>query len=523
MSLNDITLRDTNYPPLTNKGAALTYGEMDDNFIEVYAYLVEMNQGGGVPAFSMATPYTGTVWVSYGGKIYRHIGAGTSTGQIPTSYPAVWQEVTIGELAHVQGTDQYLDKDGANEVTAAQVYDVVNNATITVTLASFNTLAGGNDLKVGRTYAISNALTWGTLLVHAISDSQVAEQAQVLARVPDPAQLHPSLVWSLNETYAPADLVAWDSLVYENQTGSNGSTSPFFDAVNWQPIDRADPQYITAPVELAVAYTGGTFTVLSASQPQVGSTLGGLDITGAAEPQLFVLDDGAYFNNLVDAASEGGDLMRVHGASRRNNLRMSTVQLTKGLKGTFEGNVLTNADIIVQAGGEGDIIDNEVRGATLVWASPLVSGDELDSCTFDFPVGTTLNMRSAVGTLTGAHVSKAGSTLVDSIDITSTNIIDRAANGAPDAFGVVVLTSGNATETIDRITNDSRHMPVLFTPDPALDVTFNVVSGGAVASNGEIVYSAGFTIYGNRYDTVLLEPVTINGFDVYIVKQINLT
>ena len=220
MSLNDIILRDTSYPPLTDKGAALTYGEMDGNFIELYAYLVTMNQGGGVPAFSMATPYTGTVWVSYAGKIYRHIGAGTSTGQVPTSYPAVWQEATIGELAHVQGTDQGLDSGGANAVTAAEVYDVVNNEVIFGTLAAFNTLQGLGDLKVGRMYAITDALNWGTLIVKAVTASKVAAAAQVAVRLPDPAQLHPDLVWTKVQTYAASDIVQWDSLAYVNMTGS---------------------------------------------------------------------------------------------------------------------------------------------------------------------------------------------------------------------------------------------------------------------------------------------------------------
>ena len=310
MSLNDIILRDTSYPPLTDKGAALTYGEMDGNFIELYAYLVTMNQGGGVPAFSMATPYTGTVWVSYAGKIYRHIGAGTSTGQVPTSYPAVWQEATIGELAHVQGTDQGLDSGGANAVTAAEVYDVVNNEVIFGTLAAFNTLQGLGDLKVGRMYAITDALNWGTLIVKAVTASKVAAAAQVAVRLPDPAQLHPDLVWTKVQTYAASDIVQWDSLAYVNMTGSNGSTSPYFDAVNWQVIDRADPEYIDTLLEVTATLGGGTFTLTAAHQSELSTTLGGLDITAGAVPQLYVLDDGVYWNNYADAGSE--EIGRAH-------------------------------------------------------------------------------------------------------------------------------------------------------------------------------------------------------------------
>lgn len=517
MALNDITLRSTTYPPLTTKGSALTFGEMDDNFIEVYAYLVSMNSGGGVPPFSMATGYTGTVWVAYAGKIYRHIGAGTSTGQLPTSFPAVWQEVTSGELTHVQGTDQGLDTGGANAVTAAEIKELVGGQYITSTLAAFNTLAGGGNLKPNRIYALSNALTFGTLLVHTISTEQVAANAQVLMRVPDPAQLHGGLVWLLGESYVAGDLVAWDSLVYENQTGANGSNTPPNDAVNWQPIDRADPEYIDTTIEVVTTYAGGTFTVTAAHQPAINTDLGGVDITGATEPQVWVQDDGVYYANTADAISEIGDLGRVQGGLiRYNSLRRSTVQLTKGLKGTFEGNTLTNANFTIQAGGEANITDNDITGATLVWASALVSGDDLTGCSINFPVGTTVNMRSGYGALTGVVASPAGSTAQDAIDLIGVTTLDKSANGVPDMYGTVVVTSSNASETLDRIENDTRLMPLKIMPNAGLALSVTTVNGNTVGTNGEIVSGAGnFTLNGDRGDYMIVAPISLGGFDVY--------
>lgn len=517
MALSDITLRATSYPPLTTKGSALTFAEMDDNFIEVYAYLVSMNTGGGVPSYSIVTGYTGTVWVAYAGKIYRHIGAGTSTGQLPTSFPAVWQEVTSGELTHVQGTDQGLDTGGANAVTAAQLKELVTGQYIGTTLASFNTLAGGGNLKPNRIYALSDALTYGTLLVHTISTEQVAANAQVLMRVPDPAQLHPGLVWQLGETYAAADLVAWDGLVYENQTAANGSNTPPNDAVNWQPIDRADPEYIDTTVEVVVSYAGAIFTVTAAHQPTINTDLGGIDMTGASEPQVWVLDDGIYYGNTADAISEIGDLGRVRGGLiRYNSLRRSSVQLTKGLRGTFEGNTLTNANMTIQAGGEGDITDNDITGATLVWASALVAGDDVTGCTINFPVGTTVNMRSGYGALTGVVASPAGSTAQDAIDLIGITTLDKSANGVPDIYGTVVVTSSNASETLDRIENDVRIMPLKIMPNAGLSLGVTTVAGNTVGTNGEIVSGAGsLTLNGDRGDYMIVAPISLGGFDVY--------
>jgi len=521
MALTDITLRATSYPPLTTKGSALTYGEMDDNFIEVYAYLVDMNSGGGVPPYSIATGYTGTVWVAYGGKIYRHIGAGTSTGQIPTSYPAVWQEVTSGELTHVQGTDQGLDTGGANAVTAAQLKELVTGQYITTSLASFNTLAGGGNLKPNRIYAITDAVTYGTLLVHTVATGAVAAKAQVAMRVPDPAQLHGGLVWLLGETYTAGDLVAWDSLVYENQTGANGSNTPPNDAVNWQPIDRADPEYIDTTIEVVTTYAGGTFAVTAAHQPAINTDLGGIDMTGATEPQVWVEDDGVYYANTADAISEIGDLGRVQGGLiRYNSLRRSTVQLTKGLKGTFEGNTLTNANLTIQAGGEADITDNDITGATLVWASALVSGDDVTGCSINFPVGTTVNMRSGYGALVNVTASPAGSNAQDGIDITGVTTVNRTANGVCDIYGSVVLLSSNANETIDKIENDALLMPLRIAPNTGLTLTVTAISGSSITNNGEIISGAGgITLNGDRGDYMIVEPVSIGGFDVYQLTE----
>ena len=264
-------------------------------------------------------------------------------------------------------------------------------------------------------------------------------------------------------------------------------------------------------------YSGGTFTVTAAHQPTINTDLGGTDITGASEPQVWVLDDGVYYGNTADAISEIGDLGRVRGGLIRNNsLRRSTVQLTKGLRGDFQGNTLTNANMTLQAGGDADITDNDITGASLVWASTLQAGDDLTGCTINFPVGTTLNMRSGYGALVGVVASPAGSNAQDAIDMIGATTLDKSANGVPDIYGTVVVTSSNASETLDRIENDVRLMPLKIMPNVGLALSVTTVAGNSVGTNGEIVSGlGGFTLNGDRGDYMIVAPISLGGFDVY--------
>ena len=130
-------------------------------------------------------------------------------------------------------------------------------------------------------------------------------------------------------------------------------------------------------------------------------------------------------------------------------------------------------------------------------------------------------MRSGYGALTGVVASPAGSTAVDSIDVTGSAAIDRSGNGAPDIFGRLAIISANPSETIAKIENDTRLMPLKIVPDAALQLTIDTVVVGALANNGEIVSGYGsVTLYGSKGDYMVVEPITAGGYDVYQVTAI---
>lgn len=518
MALNDITLRSTTYPPLTTKGSALTFGEMDDNFIEVYAYLVSMNSGGGVPPFSMATGYTGTVWVAYAGKIYRHIGAGTSTGQIPPSFPAVWQEVTSGELTHVQGTDQGLDTGGANAVTAAEIKELVGGQYITSTLAAFNTLVGGGNLKPNRIYALSNAISYGTLLVRSVSTNKIAAAAQLLARVPDVAQLQGTLTWVASYTYTAGDLVARNGLVYENLTGTNTGSGPEGDATNWQVYARSTSKYVLSCYDVQAKYDGSTFELLSGFDPFGNSDIGWyqLQIGDLPIQSTTFYRDNAIVNG---KPANSAEFNKIYGAAIENVLVRSSLAIGASMEGNFYANVLTNAALQVPTGVL-YFYYNNVNGATLIYSTPPVSSDEMGYCNINFPVGQNIYMRSGHGMLTNITASPAGSNAVNYVGVAA-NDINRSGAGPCDIYGVDYVTSMAAIETVDTISNDVRIMPIKVVPMPGLTLNVTAIFASNVTANGQIVYGNGaFALEGTNGDYMVVKPVIINGFDVYQVTEL---
>jgi hypothetical protein len=155
MALNDIILRSVSNPPLVTKGSALTFTELDDNFIEVYNYLLSLNNGGDLPLFDMGTTYSLGDIVKYGGKIYNYISGTPASGLNPVSYPANWAETTLGAVAHLHNTDTKLAEGTADEVTATELASLVNEQVISKTTAQFNTLVSTSALIPNRLYQMA--------------------------------------------------------------------------------------------------------------------------------------------------------------------------------------------------------------------------------------------------------------------------------------------------------------------------------------------------------------------------------
>ena len=77
MAKEDLKLRVTSNAPLTTKGSALTWVELDANWIEIYNAFVALSQSSYVDAYSAAVTYDDTIknYVMYNGQMWKCIAA----------------------------------------------------------------------------------------------------------------------------------------------------------------------------------------------------------------------------------------------------------------------------------------------------------------------------------------------------------------------------------------------------------------------------------------------------------------
>ena len=96
----DIQLRQEVNVPLSTKGSAFTFKNMDDNFITLYNQLVALSNSSNVDAYSAGASYSSTTdkYVMYSNQLYECISAAIITGVAPDSDPLKWQKVYASDL-----------------------------------------------------------------------------------------------------------------------------------------------------------------------------------------------------------------------------------------------------------------------------------------------------------------------------------------------------------------------------------------------------------------------------------------
>src|SRR5688572_9121628 len=146
MPITDIVLRQTVHADLVTTGLELTFPQGDTNWITIYEALKALTAGTGVAPYNPITGYTGTMYVSHAGNIWVHIAGGTSTGVTPGTNPAVWQLTSVGALAHQQGTDVTLAFGTSVQVAASDIWSILNEQVISITVASFMLKAAAGTL-----------------------------------------------------------------------------------------------------------------------------------------------------------------------------------------------------------------------------------------------------------------------------------------------------------------------------------------------------------------------------------------
>lgn len=516
----ELLLRTTSNPDISTKGSELTFGEGDNNFIAIYNFLKELSSGAGLNPYNPATGYTGTVYVSFGGNIYQHIAGGTSTGITPGTNPAVWQLTSIGELIHPVNQDDYLDFGGANQVSAADLYELLNNQTIQATQAELVAAIGSATIVPNRIYEITDlAFTTASLLLFSTSVRSVSVNGVLVMRVADPAQVNP---WSPTATYAVDDYVA-NSLygleVYKNITGSNNPNLPAAsDGTNWQMQNKAVSskyKWSYFDAQVTIDHSINTITIEKITD-RYGNQNGRVLIA----PDPF-FEDGNRIANICDGGSSFTSVQTLNGQCNSNALVYSSVSCIGG-DGNFSNNSLIKGTVVFQDTLDGDFNENIIEGCQLTFAGGLNSGSTIQTSRFTFTGLQVLRVRAGAS-FTGKIINESGSNAQDTIVITGLTNINLALNGVPDVYGEFILSSTNATESISRFINGVGLFPIKIMPESGLTITINCTAYGSIGIDGQVMgASASYSINGSRGEYIVLEPATVGIFSVYRVKSSNL-
>lgn len=250
MAIEDILLRSTSHPVLTTKGSELTFGEGDNNWIEIYEALAGILDASNVAPYNPATTYTGTTYVTYGGNLWVHVTS-SSSGVTPGTNPAVWSLTSVGALSHAQNTDTYLAYGTANEVSASAIKAFFNDQYVTGTRLTILGLRNTNALKPGWLYYLSDL----RISLQATSINTLSSTGNYIAYNADYHNVSAGMlsvsgdsVWGDSTSYwwtqaliqyptAGARIgkhAIYRGRHYRNLTGANSPTlTPDTDATNW--------------------------------------------------------------------------------------------------------------------------------------------------------------------------------------------------------------------------------------------------------------------------------------------------
>ncbi len=518
---SELLLRSTSNPDITTKGTELTFTEGDNNIIAIYDFLKELSSGAGLNPYNALTGYTGTVYVSFGGNIYKHIAAGPSTGITPGTNPAVWELTSIGQLVHPVNQDQYLDFGGSNQVSAVDLAEMLNNQVIQVTQADLIADLASASIVPNRIYEITDmGIAHVTVYLKSTSVRSVSTRGVAIVRIPN-TTLAPA--WSPTATYAVNDYIsfnAFGSEVYKNLTGSNNpNTPPSSDGTNWQMQDKSvSTKYEWAyfDVDLSIDNASDTITILN-TYDRFGNSTGRVTIGIDA-----FLNDGTKLTNIADVDSSYVAVQSLAGNVSSNVLLSASTASCIGGDGSFTSNKLYQARATFNDTLDGSFTGNTLVGCECEFDNGLNTTKTISNCRFEFTNYQLLKLR-ATENISGKIINEQGSNVQDTIVITGLTNVNLTANGVAHIYGEIILSSTNATESVSRFVNGARLFPIKIMPESGLTVTVNCTAYGSIGIDGQVLGSASsYTVNGSKGDYIILEPVTVGIFSVYRVKSTSL-
>lgn len=522
MALTDIVLRSVSNPPLTTKGSSLTFTELDDNFVEIYNYLLSLNNGGDIPIYDNSTTYSSGNVVQYGNIIYLYVNGTPASGQNPVANPTYWIETNLGAVAHVHNTDTKLAEGTADEVTAAELASLVNEQLFTKTTAQFVTLLTNSQLITNRIYKISDFHPAGFLYVRAIENNKISGMGYLMLYVPDENATNGT--WSPNATPAVNDYYSYDNRVYRNTTGTNTSTPPPADTTNWAIQAYTSNKYKLKLYDATIRLDGGNaLTVVNFYDVQNKNYFTEADLT--TYPKVFA--GVAQINNQCDNNSQIGQLGRGQNTITSNSFIHTIVDNLIAIDGT-----ITGCNFIYSQLSFGDFCDSltlsncTFQNVNLAFPYGTTAASDLNACAIHLPKFFQLGVRETGFSYIGCTINSSGSTFEDTIDITGLTALSLSTNGIPDIYGIFIVTSSNTSETIDSITGypfsaTDAPFPLVIKPATGRDVTINVSTPSTMPSESIVgnAYNS-FTLYGDNGDYMVVKRSNIGGTDCWQITNV---
>lgn len=156
--LNQTILRQKIASGFVTKGSSIAWLEEDDNWTIVVDAIRELANvpvdTTGFEEYNAGTTYENGDFVAYNGNIYQYINNVPSAGVTPGTDVLYWEISSQGQFAHERNKDTYLDLGGTYEVSAEDIYNLLNAGPLPYLTQGTNTLTEDLELDGGGTFNV---------------------------------------------------------------------------------------------------------------------------------------------------------------------------------------------------------------------------------------------------------------------------------------------------------------------------------------------------------------------------------
>jgi hypothetical protein len=316
-------------------------------------------------------------------------------------------------------------------------------------------------------------------------------------------------------TAIDGDVVIWNCLHYQVTdaaafAGTDPAATPL--AYTLLPKATANMGYITEVDQIEFVFVddwlqyradkrGNRFLYTSWDDAGFGFTAINLFQWGRAD-WIYNISNGGWIDQINYIGQIAGNVLGKYGVIENNT----------GTGGIVENEIGSNCFIDSNI-NEGNIGNNTLIGNTGISNVILSPGQDFSGNTLFVGGGGY-----SLGNNTNSIASPGLNTFQESIGITGLTTLDLLSA----TVGIYNLTSGNATETINLISNFPALFPFTLKPETGLTVTVTFTAVGSLSANDQIVGpTANIVLNGDNGDELTLQAATVGGFSVTVQKDAN--